>query len=148
MHVANSSRPGLWPWAAAAALVVGNLLLHKSISDVCDALFARLGRGPYERASLLAIGALSAAGAAVLLRRRAGALARPRVLIALLALAALTAASFVFAAETASADKAASKPEKKEATKDDCCCEEGCATEKKAETKKEEPKVASAEAKK
>ena len=67
----------------------------------------------------------------------------------LLALAVLTTASFAFAAETTSADKAAGKAEKKEAAKD-CCGDEECAKDQKAEPKKEEaPKtVATAEGKK
>ena len=48
---------------AAATLVIGNLFLHKPISDVCDALFAWIGRGPYERVTLLGCAALSAGGA-------------------------------------------------------------------------------------
>lgn len=93
MRVAHHFRSGRWPWAAAAVLVVGNLFLHKSISDVCDALFVRLGRGPYERVMLLAIAALSVAGGLVLLRGRVRALRDPRVTGCLLALAAGTVAA-------------------------------------------------------
>ena len=82
-----------WPWAAAAGLVVGNLFLHKPISDVCDALFVRLGRGPYERLMLSAIAAGSIAGGLALLRGRVWALRRPRVLAALLLLAVATVAA-------------------------------------------------------
>ncbi len=79
-----------WAWMAAAGLAIGNLFLHKSISDVCDALFARIGRGPYEHLTLFAIAALSLGGAAALLRGHAGDLRRPRVVVALLALAVAT----------------------------------------------------------
>src|SRR5215470_8434512 len=34
----------MWPWLAAGALSVGNLFLHKPISDICDATYARIGR--------------------------------------------------------------------------------------------------------
>jgi hypothetical protein len=39
----------------AAALVAGNVLLHKSISDVCDALAARFGFRSYDRVALIVI---------------------------------------------------------------------------------------------
>lgn len=81
------------PWLFAAALVVGNLFLHKPISDVCDALFARIGRVPYEWTSLLAIGALSIGGGFLLLRGGAPALRSPRGLGALVGLAVLTVAA-------------------------------------------------------
>jgi hypothetical protein len=90
---ASFDRRTAWSWAIAAALLLGNLLLHKPISDVCDALYARIGRAPYERWTLLAIAALSLAGAALLLRRRGAALRRPRVVACLLALAVLTVAA-------------------------------------------------------
>ncbi|MFN8642854.1 MAG: hypothetical protein U0802_14830, partial [Candidatus Binatia bacterium] len=60
-------RPRRGPWLTVAALVLGNFLLHKPISDVCDALFARIGRTAYEWAMLLGSGALSLAAAALLL---------------------------------------------------------------------------------
>ena len=82
-----------WSWAAAAALVVANFFLHKPISDVCDALFARIGRGPYERVTLLTIAALSAGGALLLIARRGAALRRARAVAALLGLAACTVAA-------------------------------------------------------
>ncbi len=86
----------LWRWVswiAAALLVVGNLLLHKPISDLCDQLFARLGREAYERLTLLGIGALSVAGFAWLLRARIGALTAPRPLLTIAALALMTIAA-------------------------------------------------------
>ena len=86
----NRSRSPRWALAVAASLVVANLFLHKSISDVCDALFARIGRGPYERLMLLGIAALSAGGGLVLLRGHASALRRWRPAAALLVLAAAT----------------------------------------------------------
>jgi hypothetical protein len=79
-----------WAWFAAAGLAVGNLFLHKSISDVCDALFARIGRGPYEHLTLLAIAAVSLGGAAALLRGHAADLRRPRIIAALQVLAVAT----------------------------------------------------------
>lgn len=48
--------------------VLGGLFLHKPVSDICDALLARIGREPYEVLSLLGIAGVSVAGA-VLLRR-------------------------------------------------------------------------------
>ena len=78
------------PWLIAAALVFGNFALHKPISDVCDALFARLGRVPYEWAMLLGIAALSLGAAVLLLRGGGSALRSGRALAALLGLAVLT----------------------------------------------------------
>jgi hypothetical protein len=84
----------VWPWLVAAALSIGNLFLHKPISDVCDALYARMGRGAYEWSTLLAIGALSAVGAGWLVgRQRARALLQPPVIACLLVLAAATVAA-------------------------------------------------------
>src|SRR5262245_29965525 len=75
----HTARPPLraWTWVAVAALVVVNVSLHKPISDVCDALFARVGRTSYEYVTLAAITALSLAGV-VLLWRRLTWRARPR----------------------------------------------------------------------
>jgi len=80
-------------YLAAAALLIGNLLLHKPLSDVCDAAYARLGRSAYEWLSLGAIGALCLAGAIILLRGGAARLRQPRPVLALLALAALSVAA-------------------------------------------------------
>lgn len=77
-------------WLAAALLVGGNLILHKPFSDVCDAVFARIGRQAYEWTSLAVIGALSALGAFLLWRGGGARLAQPRPLAALAVLAALT----------------------------------------------------------
>lgn len=77
----------------AIALIVGNLFLHKPISDVCDALFARIGRVSYEWVTLIAIGALSLAGAALLLRGGAPALRSGRAVAALIAAAAAAVAA-------------------------------------------------------
>jgi hypothetical protein len=77
----------------AAALVLGNLFLHKPISDVCDSLYASIGRGPYEWLTLLGLSAMSVAGAIILLRRRAGDLRQPRVVACIAALAAMTIAA-------------------------------------------------------
>jgi hypothetical protein len=92
MRVANRFRRGPWPWAVFAAVAIGNLFLHVPISSACDALYARIGRGPYERLTLLGIGALSIGAALLLLRGRAAALRRPRVAAALVLLAAATVA--------------------------------------------------------
>src|SRR5689334_14116921 len=75
-----------WPWAIGIGLMIGNLFLHKPISDVCDQLYARLGRGPYERAMLIGIAALSIVGALLLVRRHMTALLRPRIWGSLLVL--------------------------------------------------------------
>jgi hypothetical protein len=63
----RSSRQTLWLFASMLTLAA-NIPLHKPISDVCDALFARIGRAPYERITMLAIVALSCAGVVLLLR--------------------------------------------------------------------------------
>jgi len=91
MQIAQGFGARRWAWIAAAGLAVGNLFLHKSISDVCDALYARIGRGPYEHLTLFAIAALSLCGAAALLRGHAADLRHPRVVAALLVLAVATA---------------------------------------------------------
>jgi len=80
-------------WLLALALVAGNFLLHKPISDVCDAFFARVGRAPYEWTSLLGVGALALVGAALLLRGGAPALRSGRTLAALAVLALATVAA-------------------------------------------------------
>lgn len=77
-------------WLAAVALVAGNLWLHKPISDVCDALFARIGRVSYEWAMLLGIAGLSLAAAVLLLRGGAPALRSRAALAGLAGLTALT----------------------------------------------------------
>lgn len=86
-------RTGPWPWAAAVLLTVGNLFLHKSVSAVCDALFARIGRGPYEVLTLISIAALCALGVLILLRHRLWALRTPHAAIPVLALAVCTVAA-------------------------------------------------------
>ncbi|MDX2165419.1 MAG: hypothetical protein SF182_00070, partial [Deltaproteobacteria bacterium] len=73
--------------------MVGNLFMHKPISDVCDALYARIGRGAYEWLTLAGISALSLAGAAWLLRRGAPGLRRRRWWLAAAGLAGLTLAA-------------------------------------------------------
>ena len=90
MRVAGEARPRRGAWLIVVALVLGNFFLHKPISDVCDALFARIGRGPYEWVMLLGIGALSLAAVALLLRGGAPALRSGRALAAILGLAAFT----------------------------------------------------------
>jgi hypothetical protein len=85
----NFPSPG-WTWVGAVVLVLANFVLHKPISDVCDALFARIGRVPYEWATLGGTAALSLAAAALLLRGGAPALRSRRALVAMLGLAILT----------------------------------------------------------
>src|SRR5262245_42567444 len=80
----------LGTWAVAAALLVGNLFLHKPISDICDNLYATIGRVSYEWLTLLGLGALSVAGALVVLRRSAVVLRQRHVLACVVALAAIT----------------------------------------------------------
>jgi hypothetical protein len=78
--------------AAAAAMFVSDLLLHKPISDVCDWLVGRYGMAHFNRAALLAIGlgslalALAVVGPAI---RRAP----PRTLVALALLSVATVAA-------------------------------------------------------
>lgn len=93
MPVADQPRRRAWPWAVAAALVVGNLFLHEPVSLLCDSLYRSIGRGPYERTTLLAIAAFSVAGAWYLLRGRVRLLAHPRATTCLLALAAVSVAA-------------------------------------------------------
>lgn len=83
-------------WALVAVLCVGNLWLHKSISNLCDALFVRFGRGPYEWGSMMAIGALCAAAGTAVILHRAAELRAPRSVGSLLGLAALTYAAQQF----------------------------------------------------
>ncbi|MGE0519940.1 MAG: hypothetical protein AB7P78_13180 [Candidatus Binatia bacterium] len=90
-HMANRLAGRAALWLVACALVVGNLLLHKPISDVCDAAAATLGRRNYERISFVALGAVSIAGGALLLRRARRGRIAPRSLVALTALASTTA---------------------------------------------------------
>jgi len=79
-----------WRWLAAAVLVVANFFLHKPISDLCDGLYARIGRSAYEWSMLLGISGLSTAGGLLLLRDGAPGLRRPATLASLGALAGLT----------------------------------------------------------
>ena len=75
------------PWLIVIGLVLGNFFLHKPISDVCDALFARIGRHSYEWVTLLGIAALSLGAATLLLRGGAPALRSTRTVLALVGLA-------------------------------------------------------------
>lgn len=79
------------PWLASAALVLGNFVLHKPISDVCDALFVRIGRPSYEWVMLLGVAGLSLAAATLLLRGGAPALRSGRARAAIAGLAVLSA---------------------------------------------------------
>jgi hypothetical protein len=73
--------------ALAAALVLVNLVAHKPVSDLCDRMFALLGRAAYEAAALLVIGAGSLGAAAALYRKRHR---NPRQLLSLVFLGAMT----------------------------------------------------------
>lgn len=73
----------------AAALVIGNPLLHKSVSDVCDGLFAALGRGRYEWATLTGIVIISLVGLALVVRDRQP-LRWPRLAVSLAGLVVLS----------------------------------------------------------
>ena len=55
-------------WVIAFALCVGNLFVHKPLSDLCDWVAAYLGRTTYERVAVLGIGAFSAVIAIAVLR--------------------------------------------------------------------------------
>lgn len=92
-HPARNRRARLARVLAAAALLIGNLFLHKPISDVCDALYARVGRTTYEWMTLIGIGALSLGGAVWLLRAGAPLLRRSRWWLAVALLAGLTLAA-------------------------------------------------------
>jgi hypothetical protein len=75
---------------AVGALLIGNMFLHKPISNVCDALYARIGRTPYERLMLVVIATGSIVGALALVRGGWPRLRRRRALSCLLALAVVT----------------------------------------------------------
>jgi hypothetical protein len=79
--------------AVAAALALGNVLLHEPVSDFCRGVEARIGFAALDRGAFLAIAAtsvlLAALAAAVLARRHPGP-PEPRPLVGLLALAAVT----------------------------------------------------------
>jgi hypothetical protein len=79
--------------AIAVAISVGNLFLHKPISDFCDAAFAALGRTWYERISITAIGGLSLLAALPSTRRNLHRLRRGWPLVAVIGTALLTAAA-------------------------------------------------------
>lgn len=87
------SRPRAAPLALVAALSVGNLFMHKPFSDVCDALFARVGRSRYEIISLVGIGLLSLAAALPARRGLRRAFADTWLAASLLGMVILTAAS-------------------------------------------------------
>src|SRR5262245_38163499 len=87
MPLADRFRSRPWPWLAALALTIGNLFLHKPISDVCDALYACIGRAAYERTTLSIIAVASIAAALILLRRRLRALRGAQVALGLLTVA-------------------------------------------------------------
>ena len=90
MPIASHLPRRRWPWVAVAALLIGNMFLHKPISNVCDALYARIGRTPYERLMLVVIATGSIVGALALVRGGWPRLRRRRALSCLLALALAT----------------------------------------------------------
>jgi hypothetical protein len=79
--------------AIAAAVSIGNLFLHKPISDICDAIFARIGRAWYERTSIAAIALLSLIAAWPFARSQLRALYVTSVIASVLVLAFLTVAA-------------------------------------------------------
>lgn len=93
MQNRNGHGPRRAPLALAAGLSIANLFLHKPISDICDALYARVGRGRYEVISVVGIGLLSLAAAVPAMRRLRQPLRDTWLPASLLGLAAMTAAS-------------------------------------------------------
>lgn len=91
MPLTNHGLRPRWAWLFAFILCVANLPLHRPISDVCDALFRRLGRSGYEYLMLFGICGISAFGAWVLWRGGG----RPRNVVSppVITLAALTVAA-------------------------------------------------------
>lgn len=83
----------LLAWALAFALIIGNLFLHKPLSNLCDTLYALIGRIAYERIALLAIVAIGTAAAVPLALRNRRAFLRPPALVRLAILAAVTVAA-------------------------------------------------------
>ncbi len=81
------------PLIAALALSIGNLFMHKPISDGLDLLYSKIGRQWYELASLTGIGVLSLAAAATALRQLRATWDQTWVLLSLFGLAILTAAA-------------------------------------------------------
>ncbi len=86
-------RRTLPPLLLAAVVSVGNLFLHKPISDVCDSLFEWVGRGWYERISLAAVALLCAVAAIPALRRLRVALKQTWLPVSFVGLAAATVAA-------------------------------------------------------
>lgn len=83
----------MWYYLAALALFFGNFFLHKPISDVCDAIRARIGFGAYDRGALIGFFVLAAMAVAPVAARRRAVLTEPTTFAVLVALAAMTVAS-------------------------------------------------------
>lgn len=86
-------KPRWSAWFAIVALVLGNPLLHKSISDVCDALRVRWGFASYDRVALVAIPLASIAAVVPLMAWNRTHLRRSSTMVSLAALGILTAAA-------------------------------------------------------
>ena len=81
-------------WGACfTALFAANLLLHKPVSDFCDAMYARFGFTAYNKVALIAFSILGLVVLIALLVRRRRSLFQPRAVAILLTLASLSAAS-------------------------------------------------------
>lgn len=93
MPSASTTGPKPIPLLIAVVLSVANLFAHKPISDICDALYARVGRGRYELISLVGIGLLSLAAALPAARRLSRPLRETWLPVSLLGLTAITLAS-------------------------------------------------------
>ncbi len=83
----------MWYYLAVVGLCLGNFLLHKPISDVCDAIRARTGFALYDRGALVAFSVLSTLAVAPIATRRRAHLSEPTTFFVLLVLAALTVAA-------------------------------------------------------
>ena len=79
-----------WYFIAALALCLANFFLHKPISDVCDAVLARVGFRLYDRGALLAFSVVCVAAVAPLAARRRQALTDRVTFGVLVILGALT----------------------------------------------------------
>jgi hypothetical protein len=81
------------PWLGIAVLVVGNPLLHKPISDVCDVLRVRWGFASYDRVALTVIPLVTVVAGIPLLLRSLPYLRRASTLWSFATLAVITVAS-------------------------------------------------------
>ncbi len=93
MPAADDHRLRPAPLLVATTMSVANLFLHKPISDVLDALYARIGRNRYELVGIAGIGGLSLLAALPAAKRLRSALAQTWLPLSLLGLAVLTVVS-------------------------------------------------------